>query len=47
MSKPASYDAERAIHFIGTSVEPPGEHAGAAALSGWRAAQGVITRLRA
>jgi hypothetical protein len=42
--KPPSYDPRRDIHFIGTSVGPPGEHAGAAALSGRRAALAVLAR---
>lgn len=40
--KPPIYDAERDVYFVGTSVGPPGEHAGAAVLSGRRAAQAVV-----
>ncbi|MCV7195320.1 dehydrogenase [Mycobacterium angelicum] len=43
--KPPSYDAERDIHFLGTSVGPPGEHAGAAARSGKLAARRAMQRL--
>jgi len=42
LAKPKSYDPLRGVHFIGTSVDPPGEHAGAAALSGLRAAEDVV-----
>ena len=42
IEKPRSYDAVRDVHFLGTSVDPPGEHAGAAALSGLRAAERII-----
>jgi phytoene dehydrogenase-like protein len=40
--KPPSHDPETDIHFLGTSVHPPGEHAGAAALSGRRAAAEIL-----
>ncbi|HET7540113.1 MAG TPA: FAD-dependent oxidoreductase [Polyangiaceae bacterium] len=40
--KPASYDARTGLYHVGTSVGPPGDHAGAAALSGKLAAQQVI-----
>jgi phytoene dehydrogenase-like protein len=43
--KPPSYDAGRDVFVIGTSAGPPGEHAGAAALSGFRAAGEVIEKL--
>ncbi len=33
-SKPANYDAESDLFFVGSSVYPPGDHAGAAVLSG-------------
>lgn len=42
VDKPPSFDDIRRVHFLGTSVDPPGEHAGAAALSGWRAARRII-----
>jgi phytoene dehydrogenase-like protein len=40
--KPASYDEDTGLYHIGTSVGPPGEHAGAAALAGKLAAEQVI-----
>lgn len=43
--KPDSYDAELDMYFLGTSVHPPGEHAGAAARSGKLAAYQAIQRL--
>jgi hypothetical protein len=43
--KPMSYDAQLDMHFIGTSVDPPGEHAGAAARSGMLAASAAILKL--
>ena len=39
--KPPSLDESSGIHHIGNSVQPPGEHAVGAALSGWRAAEAV------
>ena len=44
VGKLSSYDAERDLHYVGTSVGPPGEHAGAAFLSGKLAAQAVLAR---
>jgi len=44
-TKPPSYDPDRGIHYLGTSVQPPGTHAGAAALSGRLAAQQVLRQL--
>ncbi|GJN99339.1 hypothetical protein NJB1808e29_18640 [Mycobacterium marinum] len=41
-----SYDAARDTYFIGTSVGPAGEHAGAACLSGKMAADLAIKQLR-
>jgi phytoene dehydrogenase-like protein len=38
-TKPAIYDPETGIHYIGNSVHPPGEHAGGAILSGFLAAR--------
>lgn len=43
--KPAAYDNAQDVHYLGTSVDPPGEHAGAAVLSGRRAAERVIAAL--
>lgn len=43
--KLASYDPERNVIFLGTSVGPPGEHAGAAVRSGRLAAQLAMERL--
>ncbi|WP_204803075.1 phytoene desaturase family protein [Mycobacterium riyadhense] len=40
-----SYDAELDMHFLGTSVGPPGEHAGAASRSGKLGAEQAIQRL--
>lgn len=39
-----SYDADSNMYFLGTSVDPPGEHAGAASRSGKLAAQLAIKR---
>ena len=39
--KPPIYNDEKDIYHIGNSVQPPGEHAGAAVLSGKMAAQAV------
>jgi phytoene dehydrogenase-like protein len=44
--KPESYDPKESIYYLGTSVNPPGEHAGAAALSGRLAAQEVLRGLQ-
>lgn len=41
-----NYDTEHDIHFIGTSVNPPGEHAVAACVSGVLGARLAISRLR-
>lgn len=43
--KPSVHDAERDMFFVGSSVGPPGEHAGAALLSGKWAAQEVIAKV--
>jgi len=40
--KPPNYDEATGLYHVGTSVGPPGEHAGAAALSGKLAAEQVI-----
>jgi phytoene dehydrogenase-like protein len=45
--KPSSYDPIRDLIFVGTSVGPPGEHAGAAVRSGRQAAYLAIERLTA
>lgn len=43
--KPPSHDPVRGIHLLGNSVHPPGEHAGAAVLSGRLAAAQVLSTL--
>lgn len=45
-NKLPSHHAAQDVYFVGTSVNPPGEHAGAAARSGKLAAQQVIQRLQ-
>jgi phytoene dehydrogenase-like protein len=40
--KPDGYDAQQDIHYVGTTVQPPCEHAESALLSGLRAAQTII-----
>ena len=45
--KPDSHDPEQDVFHIGNSVQPPGDHAGGAVLSGLRAAEAVARRLRA
>lgn len=42
VDKPPSLDPRTGVARLGTAVDPPGEHAGAAALSGWRAAERVL-----
>jgi phytoene dehydrogenase-like protein len=44
-TKPDSYDPERDIYYIGNSVQPRGDHAGGAVLSGLRAAKAVARKL--
>lgn len=44
--KPDIYDAERDIYYIGNSVQPEGDHAGGAALSGKMASELVIKALK-
>jgi phytoene dehydrogenase-like protein len=41
--KPSSYDPKQDVHYLGTSVYPPGEHAGAAVLSGKLAAKEALS----
>jgi hypothetical protein len=43
ISKPDIYDPVQDIHYIGNTVGPPGEHAGAAILSGLQAAHAIST----
>jgi len=45
--KPDVYDPDRDLYFIGNSVGPPGDHAGAAMLSARWAAQRVTAAIRA
>ncbi|HVG61983.1 MAG TPA: FAD-dependent oxidoreductase [Hyalangium sp.] len=45
--KPDSYDPQRDVYHVGNSVQPPGEHAGGAVLSGRLAAEAVLRRARA
>jgi phytoene dehydrogenase-like protein len=40
--KPGAYEPERDVYHVGNSVYPPGDHAGAAVLSGIQAAQAVL-----
>jgi len=40
--KPQAYEPERDLHHVGNSVLPPGDHAGAAVLSGLQAAQAIL-----
>jgi phytoene dehydrogenase-like protein len=40
--KPRAYEPVRDIYHVGNSVRPPGEHAGAAVLSGIQAAKAVL-----
>lgn len=44
--KPDPYDPARGVFCVGNSVGPPGEHAGAAVLSGLRAARLAAARLK-
>ena len=41
MRKPPAYDSLTDIHYVGNSVEPPGEHSGGAVVSGVMAAERV------
>ncbi len=45
MRKPAAYDSVTDIHYVGNSVEPPGEHSGGAVVSGVMAAERVARAL--
>jgi hypothetical protein len=42
--KPDGYDPQQDIYYVGNTVQPPGEHAGSALLSGLRAAQTIISK---
>jgi phytoene dehydrogenase-like protein len=46
LQKPASYDLERDVYYVGNSVNPPSEHAGGAVLSGRLAAEAVLRKAR-
>ena len=43
-TKPEIYDPVNGIHYVGNSVQPPGEHAGGAVLSGFLAAQMISAK---
>jgi phytoene dehydrogenase-like protein len=45
--KPDPYDKKRDLFFIGNSVQPPGDHAGAAVLSARRVAERILKEARA
>jgi phytoene dehydrogenase-like protein len=42
--KPDGYDPQQDIHYVGNTVQPPGEDAGSALRSGLRAAQAIIDK---
>lgn len=42
--KPPIYDPDKDLYHVGNSAYPPGEHAGAAALSGWQAATMILEK---
>lgn len=41
-----TYDRATDVYWLGNSAGPPGDHAGAAVLSGWLAARDAVARLR-